>query len=154
MNLLYRDDMSYLDIVFGSALTREYKVELDDIRAENDLHGGYVFKEKLSKEREQHSARQRVREAEWFIGQLCEAVTKHEGLIEALSIHIKEIWMALADESNSNRVIKEFQSWLRVHYSGVKMIGTDAGYIKACGVILAELNRLREGTDDRLTGDN
>jgi hypothetical protein len=63
---------------------------------------------------------------------------------------------------NMSSLLDEFFSWLRVHSSGYRMrhdaMGweIDYGYIKACDVIKAELERLIEehkDDSDRVTGD-
>lgn len=63
---------------------------------------------------------------------------------------------------NTNSVLDEFFSWLKVHSMGYRMrydaMGweIDYGYIKACDVIAAELHRLIEehkDGSDRIEGD-
>lgn len=157
MKGLYRDDMSYLDLVYGVSMEREYKVELNDIRIENDQKGGNTGIYGTKRRNTLAEFDSRLKEAEWFIEQACTAITNHERNLEAINTHLRELWLLAKrqeEEKEKDKVLDDFTGWLRVHHEAAKMVNANEGYTKACAVILAELNRLREGTDDRLTGDN
>jgi len=64
---LYRDDMSYLDLVYGVAVTQEHKVDME-----------YDSGHRIMRIEES------LREAQWFIEKLCETVTLQEKQIDVL----------------------------------------------------------------------